>query len=211
MLKPLVLSLALLASSGLQALEALDDGALAEVRGQQGVLLNIKLRNNVDASNTPIGCTAAVGTPNPCRMGLEFAARAGTWLMLKEYYGIFQLKNLRLDTTFLPANTSYYNSSRFRDGSNNCLLPSCNPSSRPAIKMGFPGTDGTAVYDDFLSFMNIGRLWLEFDTAVEPAGTRGFMRDTSLNSVMGSRMSDSGALNAAAKMRFMGTAYVYGF
>jgi len=41
--------------------------------------------------------------------------------------------------------------------------------------------------------------------------TPGYNRDTSLNSVLGVRMSDSSALNASARMRFLGTGYVYGF
>lgn len=190
----------------------LSESELATVSGQEGVLLNLNFRNNVDASNTPIGCTPVVNTPNPCRLGLEFAARAGKWLMLKEYYGTFQIKNLRMDGTVLPASsTAYANSSRFQDRSGACLITLCDPRGLHAIKFSFPGTDAAATYDDFLSFLNIGRVWLEFDTAVEPAGIRGFDRDTTLNSALGVRMSDSTSLNAPAKMRFRGTGYVYGF
>jgi len=191
---------------------ALSESELATVSGQEGVLLNLNFRNNVDASNTPIGCTPVVNTPNPCRLGLEFAARAGKWLMLKEYYGTFQIKDLRMDGTFLPTtSTAYTNSSRFQDRTGACLIALCDPRGLHSIKFSFPGTDAPATYDDFLSFLNIGRTWLEFDTAVEPAGTRGFDRDTTLNSALGVRMSDSTSLNAPAKMRFRGTGYVYGF
>ena len=188
---------------------------MSGINGQQGVLINLNFRNNVDASNTPIGCTAVVGSPNPCRFGLEFAARAGKWVMLKEYYGTLQIKNLRMDAGFLPPTaTAYANTTRFQDGSGNCLLagaPGCSPAGLPAVLMSYPDADAPAVYDDLLRFLNIGRVWIESDTAVEPAGTRGFNRDTTLNSMMGVRMSDSSALNASARMRFRGTAYVYGF
>lgn len=196
-------------------LTTLDDHELSGINGQQGVLINLNFRNNVDGSNTPIGCTPVVGSPNPCRLGLEFAARAGKWVMLKEYYGTLQIRNLRMDAGLLPATpTAYANTTRFQDGSGNCLLvgaPGCSPVNLPAVLMSYPDADAPAVYDDLLSFLNIGRVWIESDTAVEPAGTRGFDRDTTLNSMMGVRMSDSSALNAAARMRFRGTAYVYGF
>lgn len=194
-------------------LTELSDAELGAEAGQQGVLLNLKLSNNVDAvTNAPIGCTTVIGAPNPCRMGLEFAARTGTWLMLKEYFGTFQLKDLRLDIAFLPTVASgYQNTARFdANGNAACtapLLPACSPGGRPALQLTFPGTDGPAVYDDFLSFLNIGRVWLEFDNGSTP----GMQRDTSSNSMFGVRMSDSRALNEPAHMRFLGKGFVYGF
>ena len=196
-------------------LTALDDGEMSGINGQQGALINLNFRNNVTTSNAPIGCTVAVGSPNPCRFGLEFAARAGKWVMLKEYYGTLQIKNLRMEAGFLPSTaTAYANTDRFKDGSGTCLLvgaPGCSPKGLPTVLMSYPDTDAPAVYDDMLSLLNIGRVWIESDTAIEPAGIRGFDRDTTLSSMMGVRMSDSSALNASARMRFRGTAYVFGF
>lgn len=209
---PLLMALAPSAQATEPGMTSLSESELSAVSGQEGVLLNLNFRNNVDASNTPIGCTPLVGTPNPCRLGLEFAARTGKWLMLKEYYGTFQIKDLRMDAGFLPAaNTAYWNQARF-DGTGNVLcttplIPACNPKDRPVVKFAFPGTDAPSTYDDFLSFLNIGRTWLEFDSGATP----GFMRDTTLNSALGVRMSDSTSLNAPARMRFRGTGYVYGF
>ncbi|MDF2446799.1 MAG: hypothetical protein K0S46_2035 [Moraxellaceae bacterium] len=214
----LALLLALLICISLQAradLADLSETELASVTGQQGVLLNLNLRNNVDAALAPIGCTAVVGVPNPCRLGLEFAARAGTWLMLKEFYGTLQLKDLRLDIGFMPVTaTAYANPARFdANGSAACtspLLPACSPAGRPALTFSYPGADSPGTYDDMLSFLNIGRVWLEFDTGGTPS-TPGYSRDTSLNSAFGVRMSDSRALNAPAQIRFLGKGYVYGF
>lgn len=194
---------------------ALDDAELAGVSGRHGVLLNISLRNNVSASGTPIGCTLVVNTPNPCRLGLEFAARGGVWLMLKEYYGTLEIKDMRLDAGFLPqASTTYADASRFRDASSNCLIlvAGCTPRSTttthfPVIKATYPNADAPATYDDLHSFLNIGRAWLEFDNGATP----GYQRDTSTNSVFGVRMSDSRGLNHAADMRLRGTGYVFGF
>lgn len=204
------LLLAGMAKAAEEGLVALDEQELSSINAQQGILLNLNLRNNVSASNTPIGCTVAVGTPNPCRVGLEFAARNGVWLMLKEFYGTLQLNDLRLDVALLPSmSTGYQDTTRFQDTSGGCLIASCNPNGKTAIKLTFPGTDTASTYSDFLSFLNIGRLWLEFDTAAPV--TPGYMRDTTLNSAAGMRLSDSSALNASARMRFLGTAYVYGF
>lgn len=192
-------------------LAPLSDAEMQDVSGQQGVLFDITLRNNVSATNTPIGCTVAIGTPNPCRVGLEFAARAGVTLMLKEFYGTLEVNDLRLDAGFMPAtNTIYYNPARFRDAAGTDLIAGANPASDAAILFTYPGADAQGTYNDLLSFMNIGRTWLEFDTTVAPI-TPGYNRDTSLDSVLGVRLADSSALNAAARMRFLGTGYVYGF
>lgn len=204
--------LASLSAAAQADLASLSETELADVTGQQGVLLNLKLRNNVDASLAPIGCTAVVGTPNPCRMGLEFAARTGTWLMFKEYYGTLQLKDMRLDIGFMPSSpTVHANAARFdANGSSACntpLLSGCSPAGRPALLLSYPGADAPATYDDMLTFLNIGRVWLEFDAGTTP----GHSRDTTLNSAFGVRMSDSRSLNSPAHSRFRGEAYVYGF
>lgn len=200
-------------------MESLDDSALGEVSGTQGVVLEFKLRNNVNAAFTPIGCTAVVGTPNPCRMGLEFAARGGIWLMLKEYYGTLHLKDVRLDTTFMPSlNTGYYNATRFRDAAGTDLIPGANPNNDPAILLTYPAADAQGTYDDMLTFLNVGRAWLEFDCSPSGAGatfcnpaTSGYKRDTTLDSALSMRFADSNALNSPARMRFWGSAYVFGF
>lgn len=209
----------LVASAHAEGLTPLSDSEMSATDARQGVLLNLTLLNNMTRDGAGVlqrdsQCSEAI-RPNPCRMGLEVAQR-DTWLMLKEFYGSLQIKDLRMDTGFLPATaTGYQNYNRFRDAAGNCLLSgnpvNCNPSGLAAIKAGYPSSaDGTpSVYDDVLSFMNVGRTWLEFTTA-SPA-TEGYMRDTTTNSVFGVRLSDSRALNEPAHMRFRGTAYVFGF
>lgn len=208
-----------------QDMAPLTESELAAVSGQQGVLINLFLRNNVNANNAPIGCSAPTSVTatslatNACRLGLEFggALNAGKWLMLKEFYGTFQVKDLRMDGAPLPAtNTSYWNPDRFdiNDGVAGCsttpLLPACNPKGLSAMKFTYPGADAAGTYDDFLSFLNIGRVWLESDiTGTNPVP--GYQLDTSLKSFLGVRMSDSRKINEPAHMRFVGTGYVYGF
>lgn len=202
-----------------QGLEPLSDSEMSSAGAQQGVLLNLTLLNNMTRNGSGAlvrdsQCTEAV-RPNPCRMGLEIAQR-DTWFMAKEFYGSLQIKDLRMDAGFLPATaTGYQNYNRFRDAAGNCLLsgnPSgCNPVGLPAIRTSYPSSaDGTpSVYDDVLSFMNIGRTWLEL-TTTSPV-VEGYMRDTTTNSAFGVRLSDSRALNEPAHMRFRGTAHVFGF
>ena len=218
-LRALLAGSVLLAASTLpaQELSPLSEAEMADVDGRQGVLVNLRLLNNMSRDTggnlvRDAGCTAAT-MPNPCRLGLE-VAQAGTWLMLKEFYGSLQIKDLRMDTGFLPATASgFQNYNRFRDAAGNCLLAGnpadCNPAGLPAIRTSYPSSNDAlpAVYDDVLSFMNVGRAWLEFDTG----GTPGYMRDTSPNSAFGVRLSDSRAFNAPAQMRLRGNSYVFGF
>lgn len=147
----------------------LSDEEMGSVSGQEGVILDIYLRNNVTETFVP-NCVAKVGTPNACRLALEFADRPGVYLMLKEFYGTLRLKEIRLDAYTFPAvNTAYRDDNRFKDlAGTSCLIPgkalaSCNPASTPALKLTYPAADAQATYDDFLSLMNIGRAWLEFD------------------------------------------------
>lgn len=200
-----------------QGLVALSDQEMAAQDAREGVLLNVSLLNNMTRNSSGAlvpdsKCSASIPA-NPCRMGLEIAQR-GTWFMAKEFYGSLQIKDLRMDSGFLPATASgFQNYERFKDGAGNCLLSGqpagCNPSGLAAIQAGYPSSNDltSTVYDDILSFMNIGRTWLEFTNGP----TEGYMRDTSPNSVFGIRLSDSRALNEPAHMRFRGTAYVFGF
>lgn len=227
MVRLLFLSPLLVTGVHAQGLTPLSDNEMSATDARQGVLLNLSLLNNMTRDSTGAlqrDSQCAAATPNPCRMGLEVAQR-DTWLMLKEFYGSLQIKDLRMDAGFLPATpTGHQNYSRFRDAAGNCLLggnpASCNPAGLAAIQASYPSSaDGTpSVYDDVLSFMNVGRAWLEYSCG--PAGTgntlcatatEGYMRDTTTNSALGVRLSDSRALNEPAHMRFRGTAYVFGF
>lgn len=187
---------------------ALSDAELAEVAGREGVVLDIALRNNVTENGSVIGCT---GVLNDCRVGLEFADRDGIWLMLKEFYGTFRIRDIRVDIATLPSNQTFYaNEERFRGTSGNCLLgalSTCLPTNARAVKFSYPGVDGVGIYEDLFTFINIGRAALEYDNGATP----GYMRDEATGSVFGFRMSDSRGINAPAQGRFIGEAYVFGF
>jgi hypothetical protein len=199
----------LVLAAGLYAMEPLPDDSLSEVHGAEGVQLTLRLRNNVDASGSPIGCT---GLLNPCRMGIEFSGREGIWLMLKDYYGVIQLNDIRMEGARLPmTNTGFFEPLRFRNLLGQCLIKDCNPSSLPAIKVSYPLSRDPGLYEDMLLLVNIGRTALEFDTVSVTPVVPGYMRDDATGSVLGFRMADSAALNAPSRARFDGEVYVFGF
>lgn len=199
------------------SMQPLDDAELAAASGRQGILLDIAVRNNVDAANNPIGCNPVVGTPNPCRLGLQFVGRETVWLMFKEFYGTLKLQDIQMDVAFLPtANSGFRNVARFQDSAGACLIPLaggvCTPEGYFALGFRYPRAAARAlgIYNDVVSFLNVGRIALE-QNVVGPPAVEGYMRDTSLNAVVALRMADSGGINAAAQMRVDGNAYVYGF
>lgn len=190
-----------------KSMEPLDDQILAKISGAEGVQLTLGLRKNVDSSGNPMGCS---GILNPCRMGIEFSGREGIWLMLKDYYGMLGINDIRLEGAQLPtSNTGYQDGSRFIGGDGNCLIADCDPRSLQAVKVTYPFNKGVGDYFDFTLLMNIGRTALEFDDS--GSGTPGYMRDVAAGSVLGFRMADSSVLNAPSRSRFDGTAYVFGF
>lgn len=202
----------LLASHTVFALEPVGDDELAAITGAEGMQLSLRLRNNIDASSSPINCT---GNLNGCRMGLEFSGREGIWLMLKDYYGALEINDIRLDGDVLPDTaTSYADPDRFRaltdgdaDGQGDCLLDGCTPSGLQAVRVSYPASKAPGEYNDLNLLMNIGRTALEFDDGATP----GYMRDAADGSVLGFRMADSAALNAPSRSKFMGDAHVFGF
>lgn len=233
------LLVSMVASAGPFAPEtALSDAEMEEVNAQHGVILDLLLLNNVTDTFLP-KCVVAVGTPNICRLVLEFENRPGAYLMFKEYYGTLQLKEIRMDAAVFGSNTVYVNNNRFTDITGTiCLIPgkalaSCNPANTPAIQFTYPGTDAQATYDDMHSLLNIGRVWIEYDVGAPCSGASststncGYNRDTTLNSAYSLRLADASGTtlvpdpdnppdfklsnNTPAKMRYWGTAYVFGF
>jgi hypothetical protein len=191
-----------------QAMEQLDDGDLSAISGAEGVQLTLRLRNNVDSAGNPMGCS---GILNPCRMGLEFSGREGIWLMLKDYYGVLAINDIRLESAILPVgNTVHVDFSRFlANDDTTCLIAGCNPAGMLAVRVTYPFSKAAGQYEDFSLLVNIGRTALEYDDSI--TSTPGYMRDNATGSVLGFRMADSQALNAPSRSRFDGAAYVFGF
>ena len=126
----------------------LEDNELQLVTGGDAIQITLRLRNNVGENNTPdIGCN---GTPDPCRLGLEFVAREGNWLVLKEFYGSLAIEDVRLEGAYLSnSGSSYRDLSRFEDADGNCLLSPCNPDGLPAIQLDYPFAKGPGEYRCF--------------------------------------------------------------
>ncbi len=187
-------------------LEPLKDIELQSISGGDAIQLTVRLRNNVDASNNPIGCVP--GTLNPCRLGLEFTDREGKWLMLKEFYGTIAIEDMRLQgATLRNSNSSYRDTSRFEASDGACLLSACNPNGLTAIMLTYPNAKAAGEYSDMTTFLNIGRMALEFDNGATP----GYMVDNNSGSALAFRISDSASSNGAMQMRFDGSAMIYGF
>ena len=189
-----------------EGLEPLQDNELQLISGGDAIQLTVRLRNNVDDSNNPIGCVP--GTLNPCRLGLEFTDREGKWLMLKEFYGTIAIEDMRLQgATLSTSNSSYRDISRFEAPDGTCLLSGCSPNGLTAIMLTYPNAKGAGEYNDMTTFLNIGRMALEFDDS----GTPGYMLDNNPGSALAFRVSDSGSTNGSMQMRFDGSALIYGF
>lgn len=188
------------------AMVPLNDSELQSVSGGDAIQLTLRLRNNVGEDNSPD--TACGGTPDPCRLGLEFVAREGNWLVLKDFYGSLAIEDVRLEGAFLSnTGSSYRDLSRFEDADGNCLLSPCNPDGLPAIQLDYPFAKGPGEYQDMHTFLNIGRMAVEIDDGSTP----GFMLDNNPGSALAFRMSDSGSTNGDMQMRFDGRAFLYGF
>lgn len=209
MLRRMCLWLLMVVPMAANTMEPLTDTDMASVTGRQGVIFDVALANNVDEQNNPMGCSGAL---NGCRIGFELAGRAGTWLMLKEFYGTLDIRGLRVDVGYLPGiGTAFADADRFRDPLGNCLVPGCDPTGEPALLLTYPANVGAPVgqYDDLHTLVNIGRVALEFDDTTN--GIPGYDQDQAAGSFLGFRMSDSGGPNTQARARFLGTGYLYGF
>lgn len=199
-----------------RALSPMDDSDLADVSGSGGVQLSLTLRNNLDKTGNPINCS---GLLSDCRMGFEFSGRSGIWLMLKDYYGVLSVSDIKMEGGSLPGtNTGYQDSTRFYSLTGDCLAitsgSQCDPRGAHALIVSYPNNKAAGDYRDITLLMNIGRTALEFDDSVSGlvhANPDGYMHDDATGSVLGYRMADSSALNAPARARFDGVSYVFGF
>lgn len=174
-------------------LQPLDEEALGNVTGQEGIALDLELRQNADANANPLasldGCS---GVGNPCLLAVQFNNRTdlgGEWLMIKDFYGLMRLNDLWLDGADTPAGASpYSNPAIFRNGAGTCLLggsnaASCIPNNVPALMMHFPGAYAE-FEEDIEIFLNVGRMSVQY-------GSEGFLAINDDNkSFLSLRVSD---------------------
>lgn len=154
-------------------LQPLDEEALGNVTGKEGIALDFELRQNADANGNPLASlNNCSGVGNPCLLAVQFNERTdlgGEWLVIKDFYGVMRLNDLWLDGENTPGSASgYANANVFRKGVD-CLLigsneTSCIPNNVPALMMHFPGTYA-AFEDDIELFLNIGRMSVQYGAA----------------------------------------------
>src|SRR5690606_28074905 len=91
-------------------MQALDEEALGNVTGQEGIALDLELRQNADADGNPLASLGnCSGVGNPCLLGVQFNNRTdlgGEWLMIKDFYGVIRMNDLWLDGADTPASAS---------------------------------------------------------------------------------------------------------
>ena len=175
-------------------MQPLDDDALANVVGQEGVALDIELRINADEDGNPLSSLGnCSGLGNPCVLALQFNNRnsgGGEWLVLKDYYGVMKINSLFLDASQTPAgNGNYANPSRFFNQAGDACLasgvfPNCNINDVPALSMSFEG-DAATFEDDILWHLNVGRMAVQY-------GPEGYLpSNDNGKSFLGLRISDT--------------------
>src|SRR5690554_2456474 len=158
-------------SSWAMGLQPLDEEALGNVTGQEGIALDIELRQNADADGNPLASLSnCSGVGNPCLLAVQFNNRTdlgGEWLMIKDFYGVMRLNDLWLDGADTPVSASpYSNPDIFKNGAGTCLLSGsnhagCIPNNVPVLKMHFPG-DYATFEEDIEIFINIGRMSVQY-------------------------------------------------
>lgn len=192
------------------SLQPLSESEMGDIAGQSAIELSVKLHNNIELKNDlheGLGHCQESGA-NTCRLALEFAGHEGHWLVMKEFYGYLELDGIRLEGVRLPATqTDHYDATRFQREDGDCMIEDCDPSSMAAILMAYPGNKGPGVYQDMLTFMNVGRMTIEVDDGATP----GFLREENPGVANAFRISDSSGPNANMQMRFDGSAMIYGF
>ena len=212
--KALVLDLIMSGAAYSLDLEPMNDSELEAVSGGDAIQLTLRLRNNVGPDNSPLYqadgetllCDPA--TYNLCRLGLQFEGQDNTWLMLKEFYGSLLVEDMRLEGATLDSGgTIYRDLSRFQGSDGGCLIDSCNPDGLAAIQVTYPFGKNPGEYSDLKTFLNIGRLAVEYDDGSTP----GYLQNQNAGSAFAYRISDSETPNGYMQMHFQGRAMIYGF
>lgn len=218
------------------AFEALSEGEMGEVTGQEGILISLDYYYNSEATDDPAttggaliggayGCAEPDGASslgnNNCRLAVQLENRETEWLVFKNGHASLVATRLSLDASFLgeaassaPGYVSFFNSEKFLDEGNNCLLGTgnCNTDyigDMPAVRAHYPQTGGAYNSTTFASNgYNDVRFGLYFEgLAVEP-GSGGWQTNVN-GSFMGLRIADNNGHQAG--IAFGGDFYLYGF
>lgn len=209
----------------------LDDTSLSGITGGgTGMAFDIAMQLNTDSTGTPVGnatnnCNTN-GTGCPFLLALQFENRAGSWLVLKNFYGLMQINNLDLDAYVNPTTNVNLNKNRYitapYQSTQTCIsdISSCNPSGMGSFLLSF--NDSAVNYNNIRLYLNIGRMAVEFDknvagscTSVNDTANCGYAQDAQ-GSFAGVLVADASAAVSPltvspAQISVQGQVRVYGF
>ncbi|MDF3029884.1 MAG: putative signal peptide protein [Moraxellaceae bacterium] len=158
------IGMALVTGSSAQAeLAALDNEALAQVSGMQGVAIGLDMRLNADAGGTPLPLCTAAATYRECRVSWSFSNRGSDdvdkkWLVLKGFTGAVLIPYLRVDASSITYDP---------DGA-------ATTKSIPAVLLGFGDATGSGANTKVqVKNLIIDNIAMEQDTATR----RGYEAD----------------------------------
>ena len=220
--KRVILSLFLMVAQHAMATELvpMNDESLAEISAREGIALNFEMLINATLDSngelTPEHCPDATqvasGTAD-CRFALQFNSIDDAWLVVKEYYGVFRLNEVRVDGVRTPSNASGYCDSDCQGR----FGPGFDPDDRPAIQLGYDHDDlgeNEAFYGDASLFLNAGKVVAEFNQKDGGGSivTPGYLRNETPGAAIGLRMADGpNASGGSAQIRFDGNMMMYGY
>lgn len=199
------------------SLKPLNDTALSQVTGREGIRLNMEFLVNASLDSNgdlvPEVCPdTGVSAAADCRFGIQFNSVDNAWLVVKDYYGMFRFNGFRLDGTRTQTTASGLCDTdcqqRFGVG--------FDPDDRPAILLGYDhaaiGIDDV-FYDDADIYLHAGKVVAEFDQLSGGSVLEeGFLRDNTPGAAIGLLVADGPNGSAGpAMMRFDGNVMVYGY
>lgn len=193
-------------------LVALNDAELSDVTAREGIALNLEMLINAakDSSGNivPDSCpTTGISAAADCRFGLQFNSIDDAWLVIKDYYGLISLKEVRIDGVRMDATASGKCDA-------DCLdrLSGFNPNNKPAIQLSYDHSDlgdSQAFYDDAEIYLHVGKIAAEFN-AID--GTEGYLRNVTPGAAIGLLMADGpDGIGGPAQIRFDGRMQMYGY
>ncbi|MZR63073.1 hypothetical protein [Alcanivorax sp. DP30] len=194
-------------------LTELDDDALSGVMAREGIALNLEVLINATQDNAgniiPDICpsTGISGTPD-CRFALQFNSVDNAWLVVKDYYGLMSLNEVRVDGVRMDSTASGKCDA-------DCLsrFSGFDPNGKPAIQLSYDHSDlgaSESFYGDAELFLHAGKVAAEFNDS--GTGTPGYLRDMTPGSAIGLLMADGpNGIDGAAKIRFDGNVKMYGY
>ena len=135
------------------AMQPLDDAALAAVSGQEGAVLEISLRWNTDAHGAPR--TELPETER--RFALRYDGRPHDWLVATDFYLYLDIPALSINSGDGPTLADYQAMTAYEAAGKSSKLGSFDPYGTPLVELGFSEglylgmNNGIAITRDILS------------------------------------------------------------